>query len=340
MAYRYRSSPGYSSNPYSELTTEIKEEFKSIELAANSTLEDKFRWCEELQQIVQRALPGSRLILVGSSTNLFGFKHSDCDLTVITRESYVSEMGCLSKIEEALKPYRRRYKVESVYGAKVPILKIRDDISDYEGDISINQKCGVQSTYLLKCYALMDPRVRPLALIIKRWAQKAGICDARQHKLSGFAVILLILHYLQKGCTDPVIPSLQATFPRFFASSSSVLSLAEKLSNTKKDSVPYDVRSYSSRNTQTLGELLVGFFKFYSNFSWEKVISIRTGDYIPLSNYSEGTWRKPQIRIEDPYQRGNVTKAVYQISVSYMIKEAFGKASRELERDPSLTAIM
>lgn len=112
MAYRYRFSSGYSSNPYSELTTEIKEEFKSIELAANATLEDKFRWCDELQRIVQRALPGSRLILVGSSTNLFGFKHSDCDLTVITRESYVSEIGCLSKIEEALKTYRRRYKVE------------------------------------------------------------------------------------------------------------------------------------------------------------------------------------------------------------------------------------
>ena len=151
-------------------------------------------------------------------------------------------------------------------------------------------------------------------------------------------MILLILHYLQKGCAVPVIPSLQAKFPQFFASSSSVLSAAENLSNTRKESIPYDVRSYSSRNTQTLGELLVGFFKFYSSFSWEKVISIRTGDYIPLG--SQGTWRRPQIRIEDPYQLGNVTKAVYLCSVSYIIKEAFGKAARELERDPSLTAIM
>jgi DNA polymerase sigma len=31
----------------------------------------------------------------------------------------------------------------------------------------------------------MDPRVRPLALMIKKWAQETGITDARQHKLSG-----------------------------------------------------------------------------------------------------------------------------------------------------------
>ena len=31
----------------------------------------------------------------------------------------------------------------------------------------------------------MDPRVRPLALLIKKWAQEAEITDASKHKLSG-----------------------------------------------------------------------------------------------------------------------------------------------------------
>ena len=100
------------SDPYLKLTSQIKEEFKSIERSAFSALEGKLRWRDDLQRIVERTLPGSRLILVGSSTNLFGFQYSDCDLTVITKEAYVSVVDCLRKIEAALKPHRRRFDVE------------------------------------------------------------------------------------------------------------------------------------------------------------------------------------------------------------------------------------
>ncbi len=100
------------SDAYLTLTSEIKDEFKSIESAANSALAAKLRWAEELERIVKRVLPGSRLILVGSSTNMFGFKHSDCDLTVVTKDRFVLEMESLRKIESALKPNRRRFDVE------------------------------------------------------------------------------------------------------------------------------------------------------------------------------------------------------------------------------------
>jgi poly(A) RNA polymerase GLD2 len=117
-----------------------------------------------------------------------------------------------------------------------------------------------------------------------------------------------------------------------------VLSIAEKLCDTSTEAIPFDVRTYSSRNRQTLGELFVGFFKFYSTFSWDKVISVRAGNYIPMG-YG-GTWRKPHIRIEDPYERGNVTKAVYEYGPSSAIKQAFKTASEKLEINPSLALIM
>ena len=109
-SYRSISS---SSDQYSKLSSQIRDEFKSIASAANSSLDAKLRWAEELEErIVKRVLSGSRLILVGSSTNMFGFKHSDCDLTVVTKERFVSETECLRKIESALKPHRRRFDVE------------------------------------------------------------------------------------------------------------------------------------------------------------------------------------------------------------------------------------
>ena len=101
------------SDPYFKLTSQIEDEFKSIQSTAKSALEGKFKWVEELERIVKRALPESRLILVGSSTNMFGFKSSDCDLTVFTKgkDRSVLELECLRKIESALK-HPRRFDVE------------------------------------------------------------------------------------------------------------------------------------------------------------------------------------------------------------------------------------
>jgi DNA polymerase sigma len=109
-SYRSNSS---SSDRYSKLSSQIRDEFKSIESTANSSLAAKLRWAKELEKrIVNRVLPESRLILVGSSTNLFGFRHSDCDLTVVTKDKLASAFECLRKIESALKSHRRQFDVE------------------------------------------------------------------------------------------------------------------------------------------------------------------------------------------------------------------------------------
>lgn len=107
-----RKSYSSSSDSSSILTSQIQNEFKSIQRSAGSAVEAKQKWRDELQGIVERALPGSILVLVGSSTNLFCFQNSDCDLTVITKQSYVSVIECLRKIEAALRPLRRRFDIE------------------------------------------------------------------------------------------------------------------------------------------------------------------------------------------------------------------------------------
>ena len=109
----FRSS-SFLSDPYFKLTSQIDDEAKSIASSANLALDGKVKWVEELERIVKRAVPESKLILVGSSTNMFGFKHSDCDLTVLTTDSghrFVSGIECLRKVESALK-HRRRYDIE------------------------------------------------------------------------------------------------------------------------------------------------------------------------------------------------------------------------------------
>ena len=102
--------------------------------------------------------------------------------------------------------------------------------------------------------------------------------------------------------------------------------------------VPAEIRSFRSRNTQSLGELLIGFFQYYSSFDWGKTMSIRTGTTRPTAMY-EKIWRGPYIRLEDPTDGGNVTRSVFDFYEFRRIQNAFSSAVSRLGRNPSLDAI-
>ena len=44
---------------------------------------------------------------------------------------------------------------------------------------------------------LVDSRVRPLVVVVKKWAKTQGINDASQGTLSSYALTLMVIHYLQ-----------------------------------------------------------------------------------------------------------------------------------------------
>ena len=147
---------------------------------------------------------------------------------------------------------------------------------------------------------------------------------------AGFAVVLLVLYYLQRGCTPPLLPSLQAVDPSHFSTTSGASATAEKLSGS---SLPFSVRTYRSRNNDTLGNLLVGFFNFYCQFDWYRVISVRLADTRNVP--SDKKWTRPYIRIEDPFDCKNVTRAVYQYPQFCIITEAIRRAKQQLANSNS-----
>ena len=141
----------------------------------------------------------------------------------------------------------------------------------------------------------------------------------------GFAVVLLVIYYLQRGCSPPVLPSLQSSYPTHFSTSSSASATADKLTS---GSPPLGVTSYTSPNTDSLGSLLVGFFNFYTDFDWNKVLSVRLAGTrtVPFDK----KWTRPKIRIEDPFDGKNVTRAVYKDLQFMNIKQAFKTAKQRL----------
>lgn len=137
-----------------------------------------------------------------------------------------------------------------------------------------------------------------------------------------------MIHYLQAGCTPPVLPALQKNFPELFRSPNTAV-----ITELTAD-LPKQVQSYKSNNAQSLGELLIGFFQYYSAFNWDRTISLRVGSTQPTRRHR--IWSGPYIRLEDPTDEGNVTRGVYSLNEFSRIKNAFKSASTQLNQSSSL----
>lgn len=69
-------------------------------------------------------------------------------------------------------------RVVCVSAAKVPIVKISDPEFDVACDMNINNIGALENTRMIKTYVDIDPRVRPLAMVVKYWTKRRIINDA------------------------------------------------------------------------------------------------------------------------------------------------------------------
>jgi DNA polymerase sigma len=79
-------------------------------------------------------------------------------------------------------------RVICVSTAKVPIVKIWDPELQLACDMNVNNTLALENTRMIKTYVQIDPRVRPLAMIIKHWTKRRIVNDAGAfiHLISGF----------------------------------------------------------------------------------------------------------------------------------------------------------
>ncbi|KAL9616543.1 MAG: hypothetical protein Q9160_008610 [Pyrenula sp. 1 TL-2023] len=164
-------------------------------------------------------------------------------------------------------------------------LEFKGDVG-IQCDINFSNYVAIYNTVLLRCYCKWDPRVRQMGLIVKSWAKTRRINNPYHGTLSSYGYIMMVLHYLMNVAKPPVIPNLQLMEKRKRALHKPPLppKMCEGFDVTFWD----DERTISRRataghntnNTETLGSLLRGFFRHYSEFRgfhWTKhVISIRT----------------------------------------------------------------
>ncbi|XP_077418389.1 poly(A) RNA polymerase GLD2 isoform X2 [Vanacampus margaritifer] len=286
--------------------------------------------CRSLLQQDIRVSRMGQLYMTGSTMSGFASRSSDADLCYVLHESIkadpVSVLSTLQRIMRSMNVVERLRLIR----AKVPILRFQEKGSNLMFDLNVNNVVGIRNTFLLKSYAYAEPRIRPLILVIKKWAQHHQINDASQGTLSSYTLVLMVLHYLQT-LEKPVLPSLQMDFPERFDPFLEIDMIPEGAQN-----IPH----YNSQNQSSLGTLLLGFLRYYATeFSWKKnVISVRAGKALPRHNHLK--WKDKFICVEEPFERKNVARAVLKHEKFNYIKSQFIESWLTLRREMDLNSIL
>ncbi|CEI62905.1 hypothetical protein FVEN_g525 [Fusarium venenatum] len=163
-------------------------------------------------------------------------------------------------------------------------------------DINFSAHLALHNTALLRCYSHTDPRVRPMVLFVKHWAKIRGINSGYRGTLSSYGYVLMVLHYLVNVADPFVSPNLQLFSPPLppglspveFENMTSCRGRNVQFWRNEEDILRLARANQLTRNNDTIGHLLRGFFEYYAHssmlststgrgFDWGRdVLSLRT----------------------------------------------------------------
>ncbi|CAH8867141.1 unnamed protein product [Trichobilharzia szidati] len=304
----------------------------------------KVHLCNALHVVVSGVFENAGLFIVGSSMNGFGSDQSDMDMCLtVTSRDLQQKIEAADILSQLLPPLQKCSFIRdlNLIPAKVPILKFRDTLAGVDCDLNVNNVVGIYNTHLLAMYTKIDWRVRPLGMFIKYWAQRMDIHDGKRGRLSTYPLLLMLIQYLQASCSPPILPNLQAKFPKIFNYTRPLCELDMRLE------LPW--AELRSNNQASLAELFVGFIHYYTNeFNFNQwAVSIRHGTPLPIDlaikrlppHEQAHTARNLKIFIEEPFCQANAARSLHADNIVSRIRQAFIKTNQILRSQRPLESL-
>ncbi|TFK71551.1 hypothetical protein BDN72DRAFT_727699, partial [Pluteus cervinus] len=302
-----------------------------------------------LERLIRTIEPDSRLLSFGSTANGFSLRNSDMDLCcLIDSDERLSASDLVTMLGDLLER-ETKFHVKPLPHARIPIVKLSLDPSPglplgIACDIGFENRLALENTRLLMCYAMIDPtRVRTMVLFLKVWSKRRKINSPYKGTLSSYGYVLLVIYFLVHVKSPPVLPNLQHMPPlRPISKEDTYIS---GYNTWFFDDIDLLRQRWHSDNTETVAELLIDFFRYYSrDFSYNTgVASIRAGllkkeskgwqNDLSSSRYNDARERN-RFCIEDPFETDyNVSRCVTKDGL-YTIRGEFMRASRILASRP------
>ncbi|KAI9494262.1 hypothetical protein BDB00DRAFT_787304 [Zychaea mexicana] len=278
-----------------------------------------------------------RANLFGSSENDLGTSTSDVDICLTT--SWAG-LKCVKTLAGVLKKHGMQ-RVHTVPRAKVPIVKMWDPVYQLACDMNVNNPLALHNTRMIKTYVAIDPRVRPLAMLIKYWTRQRALNNAADGgTLSTYTWTCMIINFLQMR-EPPILPVLHQMGGRGVYDNDQTTTLVDGLDISFYTDID-SLKDFGKRNHESLGGLLFAFFRrFAYEFDYEtQVVSVRHGRY--LRKREKGWHEGPNKRmfcIEEPFNvHRNLGNSADDASV-YGLQAEFRRAVHILLETESLEAL-
>ncbi|CAG9330405.1 unnamed protein product [Blepharisma stoltei] len=292
-----------------------------------------------IEKIIQKYYPNSKIQMYGSNANGFGTLSSDLDLSLsidvldaLKSEESFDSMAELFGEESTRElceyliitmlcrafDVNNAVDVNAIDSARVKIVHFKTPrIPQLDIDISLNNDLAVENSRLLYTYSRIDERVEKLGIAIKVWAKKRSISDPKNGTLSSYALIILVIYFLQQQAT-PILPILQSS------GESKLIKGFECMFDC--DFLNY--QSLAAENKESLGYLLFEFFKFYAIFEWNlMVVDITTLEPRYKTPVEQ---MKTSIYIQDPFETKRNLGDVCSLDGANLIKNEFAVAAQIL----------
>uniref|UniRef100_A0A182JYZ1 Uncharacterized protein n=1 Tax=Anopheles christyi TaxID=43041 RepID=A0A182JYZ1_9DIPT len=144
-----------------------------------------------------------------------------------------------------------------ILGAKVPLLRAVHTLTNLQCDINFSNARGCYNSKFINAIMKFDERIHQLTVMVKFWAQCAYILTPHR-QMNTYCLVMMVIFYLQTRKL-PVIPSVED------------LQQGIERINFGPWNLGYPRQiQYKTWNVNTVRELLVGFFKYYSEFNFAK----------------------------------------------------------------------
>lgn len=256
-----------------------------------------------IKKAAKEHLRNGRAAAFGSLANGFGIFNSDLDVVVqesapVGATEAHDSVVVLKKIRKALLRTGAFNIVASIWHARVPVLKLRFQ-DELDVDISANNTAALRNTRLLAAYANLGAEVQGLGVAVKLWARENNLCGAGCHRLSSYALLLMVIYFLQVSGPDPV-PCLQRS-----GAWNKLAEHSEDLDLSPNTAAEFG-KSQLWSSSVGVAVLLCGFFHFYAEtFRWgHEVVSVRIGQRLDASarEFAALSWSEDfRLHIEDPF---------------------------------------
>ena len=235
--------------------------------------------------IKKNSLQVNLLQAYGSLMNNFLIEDGDIDISIVPKNISIEQFSVyLEEIKNEI--IKNKFgKCENLQiSTRYSLLRVIDYQTGINVDITIHTMLPMYNTKLIRIYSLFDQRFHIMGIYIKYWIKRNHIYGAPEKFLSSYAILLLIIHFLQSEVEPKILPILQKIENKninyeYNHNGKIVVTNIYFEDNMEKINNYMKIINCNKENNDSVGELILKFFEFYSyKYNHDYLISISNSE--------------------------------------------------------------